>query len=135
MPRTPKAKPSQSLSDTAASDSDTKPSIDDTKPYSKPRANTTSPSKPRKWTKEDKIAITLAVITAGTKGQPLDWDTIASMFEGKTRSQTYDQWRWVFAEWRRKNAAVGSLTNRMLHGRQHILPSIKKTGSVGGEQG
>jgi hypothetical protein len=93
MPKTP-TKRSHSHSPPASSD-ESKPYDKPTKSKAKSSNPKTSPSKARKWSRNDKIALTLAVIDCGLKGQAVNWDDVAKMFEGRTKSQTYDQWRWV----------------------------------------
>ncbi|KAH8081883.1 hypothetical protein HD553DRAFT_343956 [Filobasidium floriforme] len=97
MPRAPKAKA------TATSSAE-----EDTKPYNRtPSAPPASPGKKGKtWTKADKIKLLLEVIG----WQKPDFDMISTKFEGRTRSQVYDQWR------------------------QQVLPGIKATGSVEGRK-
>jgi hypothetical protein len=127
MPKTP----------TKRSHSDSPPaSPDESKPYDKPTKDKakssnpkTSPSKARKWSRNDRIAITLAVVEKGIKA--VDWDEMAKMFEGRTRAQTYDQWRWVWSLDVTMMARVDG--HWVVMSRKHIRPSLESTGNVGGE--
>lgn len=88
MPRAPKAK---STATSSTSEEDTKPyNRTPSAPPASPTKKDASPSKKAKsWTKADKIKLLLEVIGS----QKADFDVIKDKFEGRSKTQVYDQWR------------------------------------------